>query len=199
MLQEKPALRGHGYGMGVSVGDFNNDGYPDIFISNYGPNELFRNNGNGTFTDVTKKAGVAGGMNALQVLHGLIMIMTATWICMWATTCIYDPEYKYFYAPDGFPGPMAYDAQKDVLYHNKGDGTFEDVTEKMGITDLDGRAMGVGVADLDEDGFVDVYVANDHTLNYFWHNEKGQRFHQIKVSCREQHSAREAKLLSVCQ
>jgi hypothetical protein len=88
----------------------------------------------------------------------------------------FDPDYKYYYAPDGFPGPMAYDAQKDVLYHNNGDGTFKDVTEKMGITDIDGRAMGVGAADYDDDGFVDVFVANDHTLNYMWHNEGGKRF-----------------------
>jgi hypothetical protein len=71
---------------------------------------------------------------------------------------------------------MAYDAQKDVLYHNNGDGTFQDVTQSMGITDLDGRAMGVGAADYDEDGFVDVFVANDHTLNYLWHNEGGRGF-----------------------
>ncbi len=88
----------------------------------------------------------------------------------------FDPNYKYYYAPDGFPGPMAYDAQPDVLYHNKGDGTFEDVTVAMGITDKDGRAMGVGAADYDGDGYVDIFVANDHTLNYLWHNEKGRRF-----------------------
>ncbi len=75
-----------------------------------------------------------------------------------------------------FPPPMAYDAQPDVLYHNKGDGTFEDVTKSMGITDKDGRAMGVGAADYDDDGFVDIYVANDHTLNYLWHNDGGKGF-----------------------
>jgi len=88
----------------------------------------------------------------------------------------YDPEYKYFYAPDGFPGPMAYDAQPDVLYHNMGNGVFEDVTKSMGINDIDGRAMGVGAADYDDDGFVDIYVANDHTLNYLWHNDGGKGF-----------------------
>lgn len=88
----------------------------------------------------------------------------------------FDPEYKYYYSPDGFPGPLAYDSQMDVLYHNKGDGTFEDVTKKMGIIDIDGRAMGVGAADYDDDGFVDIYVANDHTVNYLWHNNKGKGF-----------------------
>jgi hypothetical protein len=71
---------------------------------------------------------------------------------------------------------MAYDSEKDVLYHNMGDGTFEDVTAAMGITDQDGRAMGVGAADYDDDGFVDIFVANDHTLNYLWHNEGGRHF-----------------------
>ncbi len=88
----------------------------------------------------------------------------------------FDPDYKYYYAPDGFPGPMAYDAQPDILYHNNGDGTFEDVTQAMGIIDMDGRAMGVGAADYDDDGFVDIYVANDHTMNYLWHNEGGKGF-----------------------
>jgi len=71
---------------------------------------------------------------------------------------------------------LAYDSQKDVLYHNKGDDTFEDVTVKMGIEDIDGRAMGVGAADYDDDGFVDIYVANDHTVNYLWHNDGGKGF-----------------------
>jgi len=74
---------------------------------------------------------------------------------------------------------MAYDRQADWLYHNNGDGTFEDVTEKMGISDLDGRAMGVGAADYDDDGFVDIFVANDHSFNYLWHNEGGKKFTDV--------------------
>jgi len=88
----------------------------------------------------------------------------------------FDPEYKYYYAPDGFPGPLAYDSQPDILYQNNGDDTFEDVTKKMGIVDVDGRAMGVGAADYNDDGFVDIYVANDHTVNYLWHNNEGKGF-----------------------
>ncbi|HLN54366.1 MAG TPA: CRTAC1 family protein [Bacteroidales bacterium] len=175
-VTRKSGIDGHGYGMGVSVGDFNNDDYPDIYISNYGANELYRNNGNGTFTDVTKKAGVAGS-NECTAGAAWFDFDNDSFLDLYVGNYLFfDPEYKYFYAPDGFPGPMAYDAQKDVLYHNNGDGTFTDVTEKMGITDIDGRAMGVGVADIDEDGFVDVYVANDHTLNYLWHNENGHGF-----------------------
>lgn len=175
-VTEKAGVGGPWYTMGVTAGDFDNDGYPDLFLSNYGPNVLLRNNGNGTFTNVTKKAGVSGNkefsVGAVWLdydLDGFLDLYVGNYLT-------FDPEYKYFYAPDGFPGPMAYDAQKDVLYHNNGNGTFTDVTDMMGITDVDGRAMGVGAADYDEDGYVDIYVANDHTLNYLFHNEGGKRF-----------------------
>jgi hypothetical protein len=175
-VTKKAGVSGYWYSMGATSGDFNNDGYPDLYISNYGPNILLKNNGNGTFSDVTKRANVAGGkecsVGAVWFDYdndGFLDLYVGNYL-------EFDPGYKYYYAPDGFPGPMAYDAQKDVLYHNNGDGTFEDVTEKMGIIDIDGRAMGVGAADYDDDGFVDIYVANDHTLNYLWHNEGGKKF-----------------------
>jgi enediyne biosynthesis protein E4 len=164
------------YSMGVTIGDFNNDGHPDIYISNYGPNTLYKNNGDGTFTNITKQAKVGGGkecsVGAVWLDYdndGLLDLYVGNYLN-------FDPNYKYYYAPDGFPGPLAYDSQADVLYHNNGDGTFEDVTKKMGITDIDGRAMGVGAADYDNDGFVDIYVANDHTANYLWHNDSGKGF-----------------------
>jgi hypothetical protein len=174
-VTKKAGVGNQSYGMGVTIGDFNNDGYPDIFVSNYGPNVLYKNNGNGTFSDVTKKAGVAG--NACSV--GAVWLdydndkLLDLYVGNYLT---FDPEYKYFYAPDGFPGPMAYDAQPDILYHNLGNGEFEDVTAALGIVDLDGRAMGVGAADYDEDGWVDIFVSNDHSLNYMWHNEEGKKF-----------------------
>lgn len=175
-VTEKAGVQNTGYGMGASAGDIDNDGYPDLFLSNYGPNVLYRNNGDGTFTNITKKAGVAGGkecsVGAAWLDYdndGLLDLYVGNYL-------FYDPDYKYYYAPDGFPGPLAYDSQKDVLYHNKGNGVFEDVTEKMGIYDADGRAMGVGAADYDDDGFMDIFVANDHSMNYLWHNEGGKRF-----------------------
>jgi hypothetical protein len=138
-----------------------------------------KNNGNGTFTDVSERAKVAGG-NVSSVGAVWMDYDNDSFLDLYVGNYLFfDPEYKYYYAPDGFPGPLAYDSQVDVLYHNQGDGTFEEVTEAMGITDLDGRAMGVGAADIDDDGFVDIYVANDHTLNYLWHNEGGKIFTDI--------------------
>jgi hypothetical protein len=166
----------HAYGMGATIGDYNNDGYPDIYVSNYGPNILYRNNGDGTFTNVTKKAKLAGG-NECSVGAVWFDYDNDSYLDLYVGNYLnFDPNYKYFYAPDGFSGPMAYDSQADYLYHNNGDGTFEDVTKKMGIVDIDGRAMGVGAADYDDDGFVDVFVANDHTVNYLWHNDGGKGF-----------------------
>ena len=170
-----------GYGMGMTVGDYDNDGYPDIYISNYGPNVLYHNNGDGTFKDVTKKAGVGGDACSVGAVwfdydnDGLLDLYVGNYIK-------FDPKYNYYYAPDGFPGPMAYDAEPDVLYHNLGDGKFEDVTHEMGVFNPEGRAMGVGAADYDNDGWVDLYVANDHMINYLWHNEAGKKFKDTGVS-----------------
>lgn len=175
-VTKKAGLNEPFYSMGATVGDYNNDGYSDIYVSNYGVNVLYKNNADGTFSNVTKKANVGGGKECS---------VGATWLdfdndgfldLYVGNYLNFDPNYKYFYAPDGFPGPLAYNSQPDALYHNNGDETFTNVTEKMGIEDTDGRAMGVGAADYDDDGFVDIYVANDHTANYLWHNEEGKKF-----------------------
>ena len=165
-----------GYSMGAAIGDYNNDGYPDIYISNYGANTLYKNNGDGSFSDVSQKANVTGGaecsIGAVWFDYdndGFLDLYVGNYLT-------FDPEYKYYYAPDGFPKPMTYNAEADVLYYNNGNGIFTNVSEEMGIIDLDGRAMGVGVIDYDDDGFTDIYVANDHTLNYLWHNDGGRKF-----------------------
>lgn len=176
-VTKKAGVGGPWYSMGVTVGDYNNDGYPDMYVSNYGTNVLYKNNGNGTFTDVTKKAKVGGTEKEFSVGAVWFDYDNDGFLDLYVGNYLnFDPNYKYYYAPDGFPGPLAYDAQPDILYHNNGDGTFDDVTKAMGITDVDGRAMGVGAIDYDEDGFVDIYVANDHTMNYLWHNNGGKSF-----------------------
>ena len=175
-VTKKAGVGGPLYSMGITVADFNNDGFPDIYLSNYGPNTLYKNNGNGTFSDVTKKAGIAGGKECSVGAVWLDFDNDSHLDLYVGNYLNFDPEYKYYYAPDGFPGPLAYDSQPDILYHNNGDGTFLDVTKKMGIIDIDGRAMGVGAADYDDDGFMDIYVANDHTVNYLWHNDEGNGF-----------------------
>ena len=176
-VTKKAGVDGPWYTLGVTIGDYNNDGYPDIYLSCYGTNVLLKNNGNGTFTDVTKKAGVAGPGNKCSVGATWLDYDNDGYLDLYVGNYVdFDPNYKYYYAPDGFPGPMAYDAEPDVLYHNKRDGTFEDVTAAMGIIDKDGRAMGVGAVDIDNDGYTDIFVANDHTLNYLWHNEQGKKF-----------------------
>lgn len=175
-VSEQAGVAGPWYSMGVTVGDMNNDGYPDIYLSNYGENTLYQNRGDGTFKDITDQAEIGGGhqcsVGAVWLDYdndGLLDLYVGNYLN-------YDPDYSYYYAPDGFPGPLAYDSQKDVLFKNLGKGVFEDVTEQMGIIDVDGRAMGVGAADYDDDGFVDIYVANDHTVNFLWHNEEGKMF-----------------------
>jgi hypothetical protein len=174
-VSRKAKVGDKGYGMGITVGDFDNNGYPDIYVSNYGPNVLYKNNGNGTFSNVTKRAGVGG--NDCSVGAAWLDYDKDGFLDLYVGNYIkFDPKYNYYYAPDGFPGPMAYDGVPDVLYHNNGDGTFSDVTKEMNVFNKDGRAMGVGVADYDNDGFVDIFVSNDHMVNYLYHNNKGKVF-----------------------
>jgi len=172
---KKARVGDRGYGMGMTVGDFDNDGYPDIYVSNHGTNVLFHNNGNGTFSNITKKAGVGG--NECSVGAVWLDYDNDSFLDLYVGNYIeFDAQYNYYYAPDGFPGPMAYDGQPDILYHNNGDGTFTDVTKEMGVFNSDGRAMGVGAADYDNDGFVDIFVSNDHMINYLYHNNQGKGF-----------------------
>ncbi|RLD75508.1 MAG: hypothetical protein DRJ07_17945, partial [Bacteroidetes bacterium] len=123
-VTEKAGVGGPWYSMGVTIGDFNNDGYPDIYVSNNGPNTLYQNNGDGTYKNITKQAKVDGNECSVGAVwldydnDGLLDLYVGNYLN-------FDPDYKYYYAPDGFPGPLAYDSQKDVLYHNQGSGNFE--------------------------------------------------------------------------
>jgi hypothetical protein len=168
------------YGMGVAAADYDNDGDPDLYVCNYGLNALYRNNGDGTFTEVAGPAGVAGAESDNTVgavwldydNDGLLDLYAGNYLD-------YDPEYDYYYAPDGFPPPMAYTGQADRLYRNVGDGTFRDVTEAAGVYRPAGRMMGVGTADYDGDGRVDIYVSNDAMEDFLFHNEGGGSFSEV--------------------
>jgi enediyne biosynthesis protein E4 len=165
------------YGMGVAVGDYDNDGYPDLYVTSYGKNILYHNNGNGTFTDVTAKAGVAGG--GWSVSAGffdydndgkldLFVTRYMEWDVKHSKTC--GGEWHTYCPPEEFPSTT------NILYHNNGDGTFTDVSQQSGIAAKKGRALGVAFADYDEDGFTDIFVANDGMQQYLFHNNGNGTF-----------------------
>ena len=162
-----------GYGMACLSADYDNDGYADLFITNYGTNVLYRNNGNGTFTDVTQKAGLSSNFFSTGCTFldydrdGHLDLYVGNYL-------LYDPNYKHYFAAEAFPGPLAYPGRADILYRNRGNGTFEDVTRKAGVFKPQGRAMGIASCDLDGNGIMDIFVANDAMENYFYRgSDKG--------------------------
>jgi enediyne biosynthesis protein E4 len=159
------------YGMGVAVGDYDNDGFPDLFVTNYGKNILYHNNGNGTFTDVTAKAGVEGG--GWSVSAGFFDYNNDGLLDLFVTRYMeWDADHNKICGGDWhtYCPPAAFPATTCLLYRNRGDGTFEDVSEKSGITTKKGRALGVAFADYDGDGFTDIFVSNDGMQQYLFHN-----------------------------
>jgi hypothetical protein len=168
------------YGMGVAVGDYDNDGYPDLFVTNYGKNILYHNNGDGTFTDVTAKAGVAGG--GWSVSAGFFdydndgkLDLFVTRYMDWDTQHSKDcgGDFHTYCPPGEFPRTT------NILYHNRGDGTFEDVSARSGIAAKKGRALGVAFADYDGDGFTDIYVSNDGMQQYLFHINGNGTFTEV--------------------
>jgi hypothetical protein len=186
-VTEKAGVAGSGYGMGVAVGDYDNDGRPDIYVTNVNGNQLFHNNGNGTFTDVTAKAGVAGGLFAGKKMWSV----GAAWVdynndglldLFVANYCQWDPNTEQPCLINGTRvscNPRLYKPLPNTLYRNNGDGTFTDVSEETGIAAHPGRGMGVAVADFDGDGFPDIFVANDDLPNQLFHNRGGRRFEEV--------------------
>jgi len=172
---------GHqGYGMAVTVADYDNDGDRDLFVANWGPNVFYRNNGDGTFTDFTREAGLENDLCGIGStfldydLDGYLDLYVGNYV-------EYDPDYQFFYAARRFPGPLSYHGQPDILYHNNGDGTFSDVTEEAGVYNPDGRAMGVTSGDVDDDGDWDIYVPNDGMENYLYRNNGDGTFTDIAL------------------
>jgi enediyne biosynthesis protein E4 len=168
---------GGNYGMGVATGDYDNDGYTDLYVTSYGKNILYRNNGNGTFTDVTLKAQVAaGGWSASAGFLDydndgrldLFVTRYMEWDTKHSRVC---GGGRHTYCPPGeFP------ATTNVLYRNKGDGTFEDVSGPSGIAGKKGRSLGLAFADYDSDGFPDIFVANDGMEQFLFHNDGNGKF-----------------------
>jgi len=189
-VTEKAGVPGDGYGMGVAVGDFNRDGLPDLYVTQYGRNILYRNNGDGTFADVTKKAGVAaaGWSNSAVWFDYDNDGQLDLFVCRFVD---YD---KMKHRPCGDPDipgvagmveycyPKIYDPMSSWLFHNNGDGTFTDVSKEIGIAKNRGKAWGVVAADINNDGWMDLFVSNDTVANFLYMNRDGKRFEEIGLT-----------------
>ena len=185
-VTERSGAGVRGYGMGVAAGDFDNDGFTDLYVTNFGTNVLLRNDGHGHFIDVTAKAGVAGsgwstsaafvdydgdGFLDLFVAHYLNWRPAAEIECFSLTGV---PDYC---------SPASYDLPSAAtLYHNNGNGTFTDVSARSGILSAVGNGLGVVAGDFDGDGRIDIFVANDRTPNHLWLNQGGGRFREAALS-----------------
>jgi enediyne biosynthesis protein E4 len=188
-VTERAGLRGEGYTVGAAAADYDNDGHVDLYVTGYNRNFLYHNNGDGTFTDVTEKAGVTGVSISGKKLWGI----AAAWVD-------YDNDGKIdLFVTNyldwsfgnskvcGAPGkrlscsPTLYKGEPNILYHNNGDGTFTDVSDSMGISQHIGKGMGVAIADYNDDGWMDIFVANDNDRNFLFRNREGKGFDEVGV------------------
>jgi hypothetical protein len=186
-VTESSGLNGSGYSMGVAAADYDNDRFTDLYVTGYGSNYLYHNNGDGTFVDVTKRAGVtASGWSTsagwidydrdgrLDLVVGRYM----EWNFDLGSIYCGDlrPGYRAYCHPDNFKGA------NNLLYHQRADGSFEDVSAKSGIAEPGGKALGVAFSDFDNDGFVDIFVANDSVRQSLYHNKGDGTFEDVAVS-----------------
>jgi enediyne biosynthesis protein E4 len=183
-VTESSGIRATGYGMGVATGDFNNDGCVDLYVTNLGPNQLWRNNCDGTFTDVTKKSGT--GDPAWSVSAAFVDVDQDGWLDLFVGNYLnYTIESNTpCFSPSGRPdycSPNVYRPQPSRLYHNNHDGTFTDVTAAAGMAQEFGPALGVATADFNGDGWMDIYVANDGQPNQLWINQRDGTFRNTGV------------------
>ena len=177
-VTEKAGLNPDMYSHAVAVADYDNDGNEDLLVTGYGKVVLYHNDGKGHFSDVTEKAHIKVDGWAIS----------STWLDYDKDGCVdlfvgryvkFDPKYRAFYAPTNYPGPLDYEGETNQLFHNNCDGTFTDVSEKSGISAFVGRTMGVTAADFDNDGWDDIYVANDRTENFLFHNKHDGTFEEV--------------------
>ncbi len=188
-VTEKAGLRGIGYSMGVAAGDYDNDGFVDLYITGVNRNQLFHNNGDGTFTNVTEKAGVGGIVaklgKAWSVAAGwfdynndglldLFVVNYLNYKISTATLCVQQGLPAYC-------SPVDFLGTPNILYRNNGDGTFTDVSEQSHISRYVGKGMGLAFADYDNDGFTDIFVSNDTFENYLLHNNRDGTFINVAM------------------
>ena len=180
-VTEKAGVGDKGYGVGCSVADFDNDGDLDLYVLNYGPNVFYRNNGDGTFTDISQQSGLADPRWSLSAPwfdydhDGDLDV----YVCNYLE---YDGgKFRSYYPAAGYPGPLSYRGQPDALYRNNGDGTFTDVTKEAGVYNPEGRGMSATVADLNNDGWLDIYVANDASENFYYQNTGKGTFEELAL------------------
>ena len=166
------------YGMGVAAADYDNDGYTDLYVTSYGKNVLYHNNRNGTFTDVTSKAGVAAG--GWSASAGWFDFDNDGRLDLFVTRYMeWDMAHSKSCARETYCPPGEFPATTNLLYRNRGDGTFEDVSTRSGVAAKKGRALGVAFNDYDHDGFTDVFVANDGMEQFLFHNNHNGSFTEI--------------------
>jgi hypothetical protein len=177
-MTEKANVGDTGFGFGCSAADIDNDGDLDLYVLNYGPNVLYRNEGDGTFKDISSTSGLTDTRLSLSAPwldydeDGDLDVYVANYL-------EYDEgAIRAYYAADGYPGPLSYAAQSDALYRNDGDGTFTDVTDEAGVAKSGGRAMSATASDINNDGFIDIYVTNDATENFYFENKGNGTFEE---------------------
>lgn len=180
-VTNRAKLGGDVFSMAAIAADYDNDGHTDLLVTGYGRVILYRNLGDGTFEDVTRKAGIE--------IPG--WSIGAAWLDYDKDGCVdvligryvrFDPDYRNYYAADNYPGPLDYPPESNVLLHNDCNGSFKDVSDTAGIARFKSRAMGVTAADFDLDGYPDIYIANDKTENFLFHNEKNGTFKEMALS-----------------
>jgi enediyne biosynthesis protein E4 len=192
-VTKKAGLTHTGWGQGICIGDYDNDGWEDLYVTYYGKNVLFHNNGDGTFTDVSEKAGVSGsgkswGNGCAFVDYdrdGHLDLMVANYVDFDLATAPV-PGARSSCMWKGAPvmcGPQGLPASKNILYHNRGDGTFEDVSAKSHIDKADGHySLSVSTLDYDDDGWPDIFVACDSTASILYHNNRDGTFTDVAIT-----------------
>ncbi|MBT3890715.1 MAG: CRTAC1 family protein [Planctomycetaceae bacterium] len=178
-VTEQSGIRALGYGMGVAVGDYNNDGYQDLYVTNWGENQLFQNNHDGTFTDVTKRAGVESPEWGTST--AFVDVNHDGWLDLYVCNYVtfgYDTHHRCYHPSGavGYCGPQTETPVSDRLFINNQDGTFQDVSAQSGIARVSGPGLGVLCRDFNRDGWIDIYVANDAAANQLWINNQDGTF-----------------------